>query len=346
MDGRVRTVVSHLWPHSQIKYLQEFTEGYNNVAFDVQLAHPEKHIVVKLIKLKGSERSAKKEASIFRVLQKKYPQYPVPQIIHFDCSKKVIDMAYVITTRFIGNTLRTDYRQVKNKARLFEELGELRGMMHSIRFPRYGNLNERGTLIQTYTSWTRKYQFKIKTLFTKLEQRSYIDKKFIARNKIFWSRMQSALAQETCPCLCQGDTSHSNVIIHGKNGKYHISGLIDFEFAHAGGAVKDMFTSIRNVDRTLKHMHSFLKGYSKWNKLPSNWEKLMWIYQWEGNLTAIKNIPTLAWRNLTPQEAKLRRNSLLKKWTTTVDDILSLPWNNSGKLWRDSVAKLIVNAQY
>ncbi len=319
----VRKIIFHIWAKSKISYVKEFPEGYNNVAFDVKILNPDKNVVIKLINVKSSEYGSKKEAAVFEFLKKKFPNYPVPEVIKFDSTKKIIPESFIITERIKGEPLRFLYDKIKNKSELFEKLGELKGLMHSIHFKRYGELDEDLKIIKPYKSWYAKKNVEIKKLLADLKKANYLNKKFVKLHYDFWNKIKRNLKYESAPCLCHGDTSHSNIIVDKvKNNKYKINGLIDFEFAHSGGAVNDLFRAVRNFEQVFKHRKSLVKGYVKYSNLPHNWERLMWIYQWKGNLSWINGVKEMKWRNLTARKTKERRKHILEGSIQRANEIL------------------------
>ena len=84
----VRKIILYKWPKAKIKYIKEFPEGYNNLAYDVRLGSGD--YVIKLLKIKGYENLTLKQNHICSLVRKKFKDFPIPKIIKSDFSKKLV----------------------------------------------------------------------------------------------------------------------------------------------------------------------------------------------------------------------------------------------------------------
>ena len=109
----IRKVILNKWTKAKIIFIKEFSEGYNNVAYDVKLDIGE--FVVKVIKLKGYEKYLLKQKHIRVILQKKFKHFPIAKIVKSDYSKKVIDKDYIISEKIPGKSLQKEYLKIGNK---------------------------------------------------------------------------------------------------------------------------------------------------------------------------------------------------------------------------------------
>jgi|TARA_Y100000310_G_scaffold83271_1_gene79959 Ser/Thr protein kinase RdoA (MazF antagonist) len=319
---KVRKILKYHWPKKKIGYIREFPEGFNNLAFDVHFVNSKENKVVKIIKTIVSEHGSKKESKIFNLLKKKFLNYPVPRVIKFDNSKKIIDKAYIITQRLKGKTFAKMYPKIYNKEEIFEKIGEFMGLMHSIKFKQYGKLDQNVKVVESYKSWYRKRSFEVNKLFKKLNKKDYLPEGFVNKQEVFWKNNKHHLKKETKPCLCHGDSGHSNIIVYKKSKNYKISGFIDFEFANSGGGVYDLFKAVQRFERIYEFRHRIVKGYTRYSNLPDNWEELMFIYQWLENLKWLKDVQKMKWRNLTKKEDEQRRKQIIKNSVIKVNKIV------------------------
>jgi GrpB-like predicted nucleotidyltransferase (UPF0157 family) len=73
--------------------------------------------------------------------------------------------------------------------------------------------------------------------------------------------------------LVHGDFDPSNILVQKVEGRWQVSGVLDWEFAHAGSPMQDMANMLRYRDEVSDGFcQGFLKGVSQYLVLPSTWE--------------------------------------------------------------------------
>ncbi len=307
----IKKIILAEWPKSKIRFIKEFPEGYNNLAYDVALDNG--NYVIKLIKLEGFEKYVLKQKHIKTMISRKFKDFPIPKIIKYDYSKRVIDKPYIIAEKVDGKSLQSLYKKVKNKEELYGEIGEIYGKMHSFKFENYGELDSSLNLFKEYKSWYSTKCENIKKIFEKIKERKLLSQKTLTINQDFFEKNKSLLKKETGPCLCHGDSADANIIINKSAQRYNVSGIIDFEFARASGATHDLFKGLRSFEKRYKYRNNLVEGYNKWNKLPKEWEKLIFLYNWMGHLNQLTQIKNMRWRNLNDADTLSRKKSMRKK---------------------------------
>ncbi|MBU2523434.1 MAG: aminoglycoside phosphotransferase family protein [Nanoarchaeota archaeon] len=307
----VKRVILENFPKSKIKSINEFPEGYNNLAYDVELSDGD--YVIKIIKLKGYENYVLKQNKIRKLVQSKFKDFPIAKIIKSDYTKKVIERPYIIAEKLSGKSVLKSYEEINNKKEIFEEIGELYGKMHSFKMKSYGELDPNLNLIKTYKSWYVENDNNVKKIFNKLEERKLISPKTLKQNKDFFDSNKHLLKKEVGPRLCHGDASLTNILVKKDGKKYVVSGVIDFEFSRSSGTVQDLFSGLRTPDRKLAHKEDLVKGYSKYNQLPKEWEKLVYLYKWISYLNRLSSIKGMNWRNLTDEQTIQRKKNMRKE---------------------------------
>jgi len=276
----VKKIILAKWPKAKIKSIKEFPEGYNNLPYDVKLDSGE--YVIKMLKVKGYEDYILKQKHIGALVRKKFKDFPISKIVKADFSKKVINNPYAIVEKLEGKSLQTMYKKVTNKEELYEEIGELYGKLHSFKFDKYGELDSSLNLIKEYKSWYLGRCKRVKRIFEKIEENNLLSKKTLDIHKTFFDKNKFLLKKGVSPCLCHGDSSASNVIIKKVDNKYKVSGIIDFEFSRGSEGTYDLFGGIRTFEKKYRHKESLVEGYTKWNKLPEQWEKLYFCISGSG----------------------------------------------------------------
>lgn len=301
---KVNIIIKLNWPQAKKHSISEFTEGFNNHAYDVNIDGSE--FVIKLIK--NSSCSFLKH-NIFTELVKD-KNINVAKIINYDLNNKQIGVPYIITEKLEGISLESEFNSLNNKEEIFEQIGELYGKIHSINFKKYGELNSNSNLIQTYDDWYKKQCHEVEKILAKIENKNLFETKLIQNIKNYFEENKHLLKYESDPCLSHGDAAFSNIIIKKENNKYVLNGIIDFEFSSSGGMVMDLFNSVKYFKEKYKYKQHIVKGHQKYSKLPEHWEELAIFYYWKNIIEQISVSDELHWRNLNKKQNEERQNKL------------------------------------
>jgi Ser/Thr protein kinase RdoA (MazF antagonist) len=306
----IRKIIKSTWPDAKVVSITEFSEGYNNLAYNVCLKSG--NYVVKIIKLKGFEKYLLKQNKIRTLIKKKYKNFPIAKIIKSDYTKKIIDELYIILEYIEGNSLQTVYKKVPNKDEVYQGIGELYGQLHTIKLEEYGELDENLHLLKTYESWyTHNTTNILKNLKIAKEQK-LMSAKTLKICEDFLKKNKGILKKEIGPRLCHGDASDTNILLKNDGAEYKVSGIIDFEFSRSSGVVHELFSGLRGLERKFMHKDKLVEGYLKYSKLPKNWEKLALFYNWMGHLNQLTKISKMKWRKLSESQTLERKKELRK----------------------------------
>ena len=307
----IKKVILENFPKCKIKYIKEFPEGYNNIAYDVRL--DEGDYVIKIIELEGYETYVLKQNIIRKLVRSKFKNYPITKIIKSDYTKNIINKPYIISEKLTGESVQKSYKKINNKKEIFEEIGELYGKLHSFKMESYGELDSNFHLIKNYKSWYLKNCKRVKKIFDKLEEKKLLSPKTLRQNKNFFESVKQLLKKEVGPRLCHGDASLTNILAKKVGKRFVISGIIDFEFCRSSGIVNELFSGLRTPDRKLEHKEDLIRGYLKFNKLPKDWEKLVYLYKWISYLNRLSSIDGMKWRNLNEEQTIQRKKNMRKE---------------------------------
>jgi Ser/Thr protein kinase RdoA (MazF antagonist) len=318
----IRKIIRVNFPKAKIISIKAFPEGYNNIVYDIGLDSG--NYIIKLLKIKGFEKYVLKQKRIRTLIRKKYKKFPIPKIIKSDFSKKVIDESYIIAEKVEGKSLQNQYDKVKNKEELFEEIGELYGKLHSLKLKSYGELDSSLNLIKKYQNYYSIKCGEVKKIFEKIEKRKLLSKETLKLNINFFNKNKLLLKKELDPCMCHGDASTANIIVDKYDDEYKVKGLIDFEFARAKGPIQELFSGLRGFEKKYDYRYSLVKGYSKYGKLPKEWEKLILLYGWMGHLNQLTQIKKIKWRDLNDANTSIRKKNLRKKSILKLKEIIKV----------------------
>ena len=268
-------------------------EGYNNKVFLMN----DLDIAIKIIK--KSEENAKNEMNVLNYINEKI-NIPIPIIKHSDFSRKIIPHPFVVMNIVPGFTLKKHVKSNKANTEIFYELGKIKGKINSIKNIDYGGFKE--NKIDNYQEVLHNEWNKIKLKLNMSE----LNKEFIIEQDNFFNKNLNLTKNDVGPCLVHGDTSLNNILI--KDGK--ISGILDFEYAHWGCGIQDLFSSIRGFNVFFSNKKELIKGYSEYIETPREWEKLMYFYQWFANIKALSQIGKMFWRDLNKEDTNERKKTL------------------------------------
>lgn len=304
-------IVESIWPKSTIKKFAWFGRGYNSVVFDVEISKPAKKMVIKIVEKEFSVDHREKEKKVYQLLKSKFSNFPVPEIYVIDSSKKVIDKTFTVSERIDGVPLGSVWNQLPNKDEVMIKFGEYLGMIHSICFQKYGDLSANLELTNQYSDWKDHQSEKMLKTFGKLRQLHFVDQDYLSRQSDFWDKFNRVLNVETSPILCWGDSGFGNIIVKAKNSSYEISGLIDFEYANAGGVVQDIFGRVRSFQERFSYKDKIAEGHSQYTQLPEGYPKLALLYHWVSNMEELANVPNMKWYELNEAETEKRKKEIV-----------------------------------
>lgn len=310
-EKEVKIIIKKHFKNQEINYIKEFSEGYNNVAYDVKINS--KLYVIKILQLKDMEKFVLKQEIIRKLLKNKFKNYPIPKIIIQDFTKKIINKPFIIAEQIEGNSFLEKYKEVTNKEEVFEEIGELYGKLHTIRFKKFGDLDEKLKPFKIYSNWFEHINEYVEKIFDKIKTKKIVPKEFIKKCEEYFNNKKHILKKENEPVLIHGDSSLSNILVKKEKNKFVVSGLIDFEFSRVETKTKDLFKGIRTFDKKWKYKENIIKGYLKYNTISNSWKELALFYNFIENLKQIQRIPQSRWRNLNEEETKIRRKQLIEK---------------------------------
>jgi len=287
------------------KDIKECKEGYNSQVFDIKTS--ERELIIKIIT--KSEESAKKDINIRKFLSEKIPRFQIPNTIMFDNTKKIVPFTYMILSKINGLTLGKAYTMIADKEIFFEQLGELKGELNSIKNNYFGDLDSNLEIKYKHKKWLSFIETRFTKQIKKIKTGEMYNNKLIIELINFWELNKTILNQDIGPCFCHGDTSQSNILVTDSK---EVSGIIDFEYARWGGGIHDLFSSVRK-STFIDHADSIIKGYSRKITPPKNWRELMYFYQWLSNIDILSKIKKMKWRDLSNYQIKERKKNIKEK---------------------------------
>jgi fructosamine-3-kinase len=173
-------------------------------------------------------------AAIMRRVQSRMPRL-VAETLAVDVSYHTFPWRYLITTQLPGVRWNAAWQHwtAVDRPRLWRQLGESVALLHSHRFPAYGEISADGTIAGD-TSY-------LSALLARAErrlgnpERLAIFRAALAGRDVLFARTDAA-------CLSHEDLNPTNLLVafDDRSEGWHLSGIVDFDSAWAGSADADL----------------------------------------------------------------------------------------------------------
>ncbi|MFW2504171.1 phosphotransferase family protein [Clostridium diolis] len=250
-----------------INNIKELNEGMFNSAYLIELNDLPGEIILKVGPAPNAELLTyekdimKTEIEVYKMIQSK-TCIPVPQILKYDFSRKLISSDYFFMTKLNGCTWKEVSKKIskENKERLKEEIGKYTAELHSIKGEYFGYFTD--NVDEQYKTWSEAFLAMIKNIMTdgvKHGIKLPYDKIFsVIEDKL------EVLDEIKEPSLVDFDLWAGNVFLIKNGNSYTVEGIVDFERAYWGDPYADFTSSMMIYSDVLKEV-SFQKGYSKKN---------------------------------------------------------------------------------
>ncbi len=265
---------------------RKINKGYSHEIFEVETnEYPEK-IIIKLANSKKEKFNLRKEKRIHEMLQKK--GIPVPRVIYLDDSKEKVDFEFMILSKAEGIDLGEIFDKLpkKQQENIFEQIGEILGKIHSIKFENYGYLTPKG--IYNEHNFTLKKSGKKATTnssvlsimgmaffdFGVLVSNDLVDRGFLEKISSYLINNKDLAYSNEKPSLIHGDFEIRNIRVKKIKNQWRICSLLDFEYAASESREYDFIKLHRwGLFKKTNLKESFLKGYSLYQEIPEDLEE-------------------------------------------------------------------------
>jgi fructosamine-3-kinase len=203
---------------------------------------------------------------------------PVPKVIKYDSSLKLVKHPYIIITEIEGQMLCDVINNMvrDDKILFYYEFGKTIAKIHSITFDEFGESFD-GVTVDKFTeannkgpfdNWKDIHEEIIKFRLNIFRNSSFED---LIKPIVSWFEKNSNLIDyDITPRLLHIDLNQKNVFV--KNNQ--ISGIIDFDGAFVGHNEEELMrTEGANFSNDEELKKSFFRGYTEIIKLDSNYEQ-------------------------------------------------------------------------
>jgi len=288
----------------EIKNMRYKREGYSRYKWLIELRNG-KRLLLKVSEKRDKRYSLKKEAYVCNLLRKH--RIPTPRVIKYgNFLLNGEKYEYLLVTLLEGFILKKIFFALprKEQCRVLCNVSALLGRMHSIKFKKYGDIDEDGGIVSgeqvSFKTIKQKYKrFGISwewLVFSKaykylgvLMACKVIDKRFVIRIIDFLNKYKKIFETPGPPRFVHNDFKFDHVLIK-KNKKREIAGIIDFELAASYPKEYDFIRLHKEGIFDDKHLKEcLLRGYKKYQRISKDFELRVLIYRLIQELGHAKN---------------------------------------------------------
>lgn len=268
---------------------------------DNQIYVVNNEIIVRLNALEPTNYKFRKEALIYQRLRT--TDLPVPQVLGLDTSHHIVPYDVILLERLSGERGLHVWPLIDGETRkqLSHSLGAALASVHNQRFLHYGGYNEESKKLGNHDNWRSYLLDKAAESLIALWQCEGLPAMMLYGVEDFL--MRAVVPARPTPSLVHGDFGlHNALFSRGKKG-WHLSGLLDFEWALVGDPEYEFATGLLvEPDEVNPIVVPFLQGYRTTRDLPNGWEQRTYIYRLIYHLS----LCAVVWKHYGGDPAMLR----------------------------------------
>ncbi len=228
---------------AKLRRVERPGEGLANEVYFVATSRSD--LVLKVFDGETGSWKPHKEAAIQEAMRA--VGVPAAETLLIDTSKQVVPFVYSLTERMAGDSLSNvlPISSVADTSRLYRQLGDYLGRLHSVTFDRFGDVSGQGgnlavgpardlecdangRLPGPFPTWQAMHREIVATRLSLLRATDFAD--LVPRTKAFFRANESLLDIDAVPRLLHLDLHPGNILV--RDGR--IAGILDVEEAIAG----------------------------------------------------------------------------------------------------------------
>ncbi|MHA2497078.1 MAG: phosphotransferase family protein [Candidatus Hodarchaeales archaeon] len=249
----IEAILEILFPQGKIEHIEKMQEGIGEeppIMVRISLKNPHKDLILRILHPKSKMLFERELGFIFYA--KRFNLCPVPNVLFFDNSKKLIQNDYYIYEFVEEETLAKTLNKlsVRQQMKLYREIGRILGTMHSHRKEHLGDVFFDGTNLDFVKRKNQSLHPKIEEDYNWLLENDFAEDQNPAFvrfkedcEKLFEKYHEIALDRPRSIGFTHNDLSTDNLIVdHTK-----VSALIDF----SEGGFSDVDWELARCERRL-----------------------------------------------------------------------------------------------
>lgn len=239
-------------------------------------------------------------------------EIPVPKVVAFDNSKKLIEYEVLICERLKGQSIEQNWSSLESdlKQSLASQAGKMMSQLHKEKFDFYGEIANSGPFPKT-KSWKSYLEFKLGYHLDGASELGIFSSEVTEKFKLVFNAYASIFDKVSEPRLVHVDFHLGNLLYSGSS----ISGVLDFEWALAGDPLYD-FGQWTNADENWPgSQRPFFEGYNK--SLTADEEKRLSIYRMTKNV----ELSVVASLHFEAEEAESYKQTTYQHMITLLENL-------------------------
>lgn len=286
----LQAMVDQARPNEELLSYEVLTQGCANLNIKLTLANAS-HPLLLRIYIRDQE-AADREQKIALLIGSKVP---TPEIYFVG---DLHGHKYALIEFMPGILLRDLLLQHPSSSweNVMEDVGHMVSVFHSYHFLTAGFFDKNLNIIHEFhphhlVDFVEKY-------LQNSHAQNHLEKKMI--QEIHEAFHSYPFPLSPTPSLVHGDYDPANILVDKKDGKWHISAILDWEFSHAGDWLLDISNMLRYAHQMPTTFESsFIKGLQKGGLiLPENWRTTVHL----SNLAALLDCLTRSDPDLRPHQ--------------------------------------------
>ena len=211
---------------------------------------------------------------------------PYEEAIIYD-SKKLIKFPYIIEEKIEGEDLvEVNLSKIENKKEFIISLAKYAGQMNSITFEDFGYFDENLNIEKK--AWYDLIIEEISRYIKKIEENQFLDETTLDDVKNYIEKNKINMKIRNKPKLIHNDYHGSNIKVTMDRNQCKITGIFDFEICMSGDPIRELYKAEWVLNNFPAQRKYFYQEYSKYVKLPKNYQKRLEFYELLGRLKHIQ----------------------------------------------------------
>lgn len=226
-----------------------------------------------------------KEAALYRRLCAE-TDMPVPRVVALDVSRAIVPYDILVLERLHGvNTLDVWHQfDATTQRQISYDLGQALATLHCVRYTGYGGFNPALNDLGRACDWHVYLFDKTAEALVELWRCSGLPAALLNGAEEYI--LGSFIPATPPPVLVHGDFGLHNTLVELREDGWHVSGIVDFEWALAADAEYEFATGLLvEPDEVNPLAAPFLEGYRTRRPLAEGWEQRSAVYRLIYHLT-------------------------------------------------------------
>jgi aminoglycoside phosphotransferase (APT) family kinase protein len=275
--SQITTLVHSVFPEAGIASCTPFAGQHSNLNYDMRLTTLMTAVVLKVYSPANTVAAARRENHLLHMLTSE-TGVPVPRVLRFDDSAELIPAVWALHTRLPGDPLSQilDLLDDGQLESVGYETGRYLGRIHQIPLSTFGELFVPDT--QSVTTEKGHFIAQATEYLKACRHRALLSDAVVDVLGSLFAR--TPLLDRRQACLLHGDYGTANVIVERSTTGFHVTGVLEFEYALGGSPERDMAKLFTwEMDGLPAFEKGFLDGYIEFGEIgPRFWDRLR-LYQ-------------------------------------------------------------------